>query len=110
VQSLLEPRYYSMSGKYSIECWVKFNNFNPQGIFSYNRYLSTDTEVRENGFSLRVKNSKFNFKVGYWSKREVESVPLVNIVSGNWFHLVVMVNDYSPEPVVITWPRCRTLL
>ena len=88
-----EDSYIPTGGIYSTEAWVKLNNFNNQGIYSYNKVVYTSPTLIENGFSLRVVNGKLNFKVGFNNKLEVESPVLTNLTStGNWFHLVIAIN------------------
>ncbi len=87
-------------GRYTLEARIKLNNFNNQGIFSYNAVSSAPTEV---GYSLQVRNGKLSFIVGLTPKLEVETPVLTTFLStGTSFHLAIIVdNNASSKPVKI---------
>ena len=50
-----------ITGKYTVEAWIKLNNFSNQGIFSYN---AVSTGINETGYHLAVNGGMLQFSSG----------------------------------------------
>ncbi|HEY8387549.1 MAG TPA: LamG-like jellyroll fold domain-containing protein, partial [Parasegetibacter sp.] len=98
-------KYFNYTNQVTIEAYVKLDNFNNQGVFSYNGDYTITGGVVENGFALLVRSGKLVLVSGsriYSStvKNERETPALTNFLNtGEWFHIAIVYTWLPIDPV-----------
>ncbi len=90
------------SDPFSIECWIKFTNFNNQGILSFHSDSSGSYGA---GYLLQVRDDSLLFRIATsaTSFAEVRSTKLsTHFQTNEWLHVIVeRVNDINPVRIFI---------
>ena len=92
---------------FTMESFVRLNNFSNQPIFSFINYSITGGVTRESGLALMVRSGKLVIGSGVWTSsatnnfNEKESPAITNFMeTGKWYHVAVVFSAFSSA-----WPK-----